>query len=217
MVVKINKCNPRISAGVIFDWCRERVEFTTLGLTTPEQGYKAILYNRMSHILDRRRLELLELEDLIEPSEILDFKTGCLSFSLQIAEKPKAESWFEPDVGSIVSQFPQELIKKLSSVLSEHKQHSEVEREFRKLVKQWKEETWHHSFIENIVMNFAYQRIIGMGEKAMPLILRELEQNPDHWFWALRAISGEDPTPPGCTFDHAVEAWLTWGRKKGYI
>ncbi len=25
----------------------------------------------------------------------------------------------------------------------------------------------------------------------VPLILRELEQEPDHWFWALQAITGE--------------------------
>ena len=35
----------------------------------------------------------------------------------------------------------------------------------------------------------AYQQIISMGEAALPLILRELERNKDHWFLALMAIA----------------------------
>ncbi|PWU20449.1 MAG: hypothetical protein C5B50_03840 [Verrucomicrobia bacterium] len=63
----------------------------------------------------------------------------------------------------------------------------------------------------------AYQRIIGFGPVAIPLILRELEREPAHWFWALNAISGEDPAPEGSTFDEAAAAWLKWGRERGYI
>jgi len=33
----------------------------------------------------------------------------------------------------------------------------------------------------------AYQQIIDMGLAVIPLILRELEQRPNHWFAALRA------------------------------
>jgi hypothetical protein len=39
----------------------------------------------------------------------------------------------------------------------------------------------------------AYQRIIEMGQPVMPLIFRELEREPDHWFWALQSITGENP------------------------
>ena len=41
----------------------------------------------------------------------------------------------------------------------------------------------------------SYQQILGMGWHAVPLILAELEREPARWFWALRAISGEDPNP----------------------
>ena len=34
-----------------------------------------------------------------------------------------------------------------------------------------------------------YQRIIGMGLPVVPLILEELEREPDQWFWALEAIT----------------------------
>lgn len=32
-----------------------------------------------------------------------------------------------------------------------------------------------------------------MGEAAVPLILRDLEHQPDHWFWALREITQANP------------------------
>ena len=44
-----------------------------------------------------------------------------------------------------------------------------------------------------MAMHPAYQQIVGMGRSAVPFILKELANGPGHWFWALRAISGEDP------------------------
>jgi hypothetical protein len=38
-----------------------------------------------------------------------------------------------------------------------------------------------------------YQEIIGMGERAVPLLLAELKREPDDWFWALHAITGASP------------------------
>jgi len=63
----------------------------------------------------------------------------------------------------------------------------------------------------------AYQQIIALGPPVIPLILRELRERPDHWFWALNAITGEDPVGPEDDFDQAVEAWLRWGRERGYL
>jgi hypothetical protein len=66
-------------------------------------------------------------------------------------------------------------------------------------------------------MLWPYQQIIGMGPGAVPLILAELSQETDHWFWALEAISSENPVPPEAAGDveKAAEAWLDWGRRKG--
>lgn len=44
-----------------------------------------------------------------------------------------------------------------------------------------------------MAMHPAYQRIIGLGPEVAPLLLRELERQPDHWFWALKALTGADP------------------------
>ncbi len=68
-------------------------------------------------------------------------------------------------------------------------------------------------------MHPAYQQIIGMGKEAIPLLLRGLDQQePEHWFWALAAITGEDPVPPGDRGNvrRIADAWLRWGRQQGH-
>ena len=90
---------------------------------------------------------------------------------------------------------------------------------FRALADQWRLETGPISSSTAIAAHPAYQEIIGMGPAAIPLVLRELQERCDHWFAALRALSGENPVPR--EFAGRVpkmrELWLEWGREKGYI
>jgi len=83
----------------------------------------------------------------------------------------------------------------------------------------WKRDTRHMSSITKIVSHPAYQEIIKMGEVAIPLILKELAKKPDHWFPALREITGHDPVPRSSQgrLREMTESWLAWGRKQGYI
>jgi deoxycytidine triphosphate deaminase len=92
-----------------------------------------------------------------------------------------------------------------------------IKETFDALAQEWREDTRLLSSVSKMVMHSAYQKIIGMGEAAIPLLLRELEQTRDHWLWALAAISREDPASPNDDFDQAVNAWLDWGRQRGYI
>lgn len=88
---------------------------------------------------------------------------------------------------------------------------------FRSLAQQWRKETQWLSSTNEISMNPAYQAIIGMGAEALPMILEELRQNSGHWYWALKAISNEDPVVPrdrGSVKRMRV-AWLHWGMAKG--
>ena len=70
----------------------------------------------------------------------------------------------------------------------------------------------------DIAMLPSYQQIVGMGEIAVPLILRELETEPAQWFWALRAITGENPVPPESRgrVREMTQAWIEWGHREGY-
>ena len=89
---------------------------------------------------------------------------------------------------------------------------------FGRLAAQWKTGRGPVSSLSEMVMYPAYQQIIGMGRSAIPFLLRELEQSPDHWFWALKSITGIDPVPPEHRWDIALmsDDWLRWGREQGY-
>jgi hypothetical protein len=96
---------------------------------------------------------------------------------------------------------------------------TEEARRFRSLAEVWHRETAALSSVSQMAMHPAYQEIIGMGRDAVPLILKELQQTPGHWFWALRAITGDDPVKPehrGRVREMAA-AWVEWGKERGYI
>lgn len=95
----------------------------------------------------------------------------------------------------------------------------DVETRFNDLAEKWASETAHHSMMSKIVLHRSYQEIIGLGRDALPLILKRLAVEPNHWFWALRAISGEDPVPAADIgrFDAMRHAWLQWGRNRGLV
>lgn len=94
-----------------------------------------------------------------------------------------------------------------------------VEPEFNRLMLEWKTTRRATSSTTAIVTHPAYQRIIGLGRPALPLILRELSRELDHWFWALKAISGDDPVPPEHIgrMRQMAKDWIEWGRKHGYV
>ncbi|MBI3355838.1 MAG: hypothetical protein HY038_03540 [Nitrospirae bacterium] len=89
---------------------------------------------------------------------------------------------------------------------------------FLTLKDRWETETCLLSSASDIAMHPAYQQIIGMGPTAIPLILSEMRKKPDHWFWALRSITGEDPVLPEHKgkIKKMTEDWLRWAKIRGY-
>lgn len=90
---------------------------------------------------------------------------------------------------------------------------------FARLAYQWKHDTAFVSAVHTMSMRPEYQQIIGMGDAAIPLMLSELAREPDHWFWALNAITGVDPVRPSDRGDiqKMAQAWLKWGRATGFL
>jgi hypothetical protein len=90
---------------------------------------------------------------------------------------------------------------------------------FRRLAAELKDQSRYLSNSAQMAMLKPYQQIIGMGWAAVPLILGELKQEPDHWFWALEAITAENPVPleaAGKVHDMA-QAWIEWGASRGFL
>jgi hypothetical protein len=92
------------------------------------------------------------------------------------------------------------------------------EQRFHELVAVWKRERGPHSSSALLAAHPVYQEIIDMGPKVMPLLLRELEARPDHWFRALHALTGADPVPEHSRgrIREMANAWLSWAREHEY-
>jgi hypothetical protein len=89
-----------------------------------------------------------------------------------------------------------------------------VSKVFFDCLSKWKEETELSSSMTDIILHPSYQRIIGLGPDAVPFVLQELEANGGLWFWALQALTGEDPVPEEDRgrIKRMTTAWLDWGR-----
>lgn len=85
---------------------------------------------------------------------------------------------------------------------------------FKLLVEQWLVERGATSSITEMACR-SYLRIIGMGRSAIPLILRQMNQEgdePDMWFVALQMlITGEDPVTDEIRWDFFSRQWRIAG------
>jgi hypothetical protein len=90
---------------------------------------------------------------------------------------------------------------------------------FRRLAAEWKNKSRYLSNTAQMALLPSYQRIIGMGRDALPLILEKLQREPDQWFWALESITEENPVPPEAagSVDRMAQAWIEWGRRQGFV
>lgn len=96
---------------------------------------------------------------------------------------------------------------------------SNLEKLFNQYTAKWRNETAAHSSTYHITRNDNYIDIIGMGPAVIPLILKELLSEADHWFAALKAVTKEDPVPLE-HYGHIEKMrqdWLDWGRRKNII
>lgn len=93
---------------------------------------------------------------------------------------------------------------------------------FQDLFGAWREQRGATSSITKAALCPAYQSIIGMGEDVVPLILAQLDSEgdePDQWFWALKAITRVDPVRAEDRGDFAkmAKSWLEWAENVGYV
>lgn len=93
-----------------------------------------------------------------------------------------------------------------------------MEERFRRLEARWRAETGHLSSSSKIIGHPAFRDIIHMGQAVIPFMLRDLEQQPRLWVWALPEITGADPVPVADRGDivKMTEAWLRWAKEHGF-
>lgn len=145
------------------------------------------------------------LAPTIVPAEWLHTKSGISEWN--------AHGSYDLDE---VSTFQGTLLKfVLSPTITRTSEH--LRQEFEALVTEWQHDTMLTSSSHEICMHPAYQRVIGIGEQALPFIMEELSQGNDHWHWALCAITGENPATHTDSLREASKVWLEWGKERGFV
>jgi hypothetical protein len=84
---------------------------------------------------------------------------------------------------------------------------------FHRLVRDWRARKMHSSLLEDHILHPAYLSIVGMGERAVPFIIAELEAGSrEPWFAALTAITEESPIPDeACgNVEAMAKSWIEW-------
>jgi hypothetical protein len=97
----------------------------------------------------------------------------------------------------------------------------ELRATFQQLAEAWRQRSGYLGFIHKKVALPEYHRIIGLGRPVVPLLLRELEREPEFWFSALEAITGENPVPESVSSSGDIrataDAWVEWGYRHGVL
>lgn len=95
----------------------------------------------------------------------------------------------------------------------------ELRERFRRLAEEWRDRSRHMSNTKHMAMLPSYQEIIAMGPAVVPLILEELQRDPNQWFWALKEVTGADPVPHEARgiVQAMADAWVAWGKRHGYL
>jgi hypothetical protein len=90
-------------------------------------------------------------------------------------------------------------------------------KQFSQLALQLRRETRYESALDRIVSHPAYRKIVEMGDRALPHLLRDLKVQDGHWYWALAAITHTRPPKRKYIAGDDRQFWLSWGRQHGYL
>ncbi len=97
--------------------------------------------------------------------------------------------------------------------IQRHSVDLELQTIFAGLVKRWHDATGGYSVTTRRYAHSSYQSILALKEDVVPLILREMQERPDCWFEALKALTGENPVAPNSSFEQATHSWIAWGQR----
>jgi hypothetical protein len=112
-----------------------------------------------------------------------------------------------------------ESVRASAPVRSQRTDVPDLERRFRELVDEWQAAVAPLSSTSARVQHPAYRQIIALGPAVVPLLLRELERRPNHWFAALRTLTGADPVALADRghLGSMAAAWVKWGKERGHL
>lgn len=128
-----------------------------------------------------------------------------------MSQNERVTDWETPEPGTPIAD--------LDGAEESSAEDASLQARFETLVREWNQGTAVLSSSTAIRTHPAYLAIIALGSPVVPLILRDLERQPSHWFDALRELTGEDPVPRADwgKIQAMQAAWLAWGRSRGLL
>ena len=120
--------------------------------------------------------------------------------------------------GDSAPRFPTSLETAPKYVVERQAEQHRLETELNELISTWLDETIDISSLHQMVSHPSYLKLIGNGRRALPILFRELAREPNHWFTALRAITGENPVPDGArgNVKKMRDYWISWAEAEEY-
>lgn len=80
---------------------------------------------------------------------------------------------------------------------------------FISLYNAWESNTMLESSVSKIIDDRSFKRIVEMGDKAIPLIIEEIDRNPSTLVWALNLITNSNiSTSHRLTISEACKLWV---------
>ncbi len=112
----------------------------------------------------------------------------------------------------------QQLLQGIQIAAIEKSEQDLLREQFKEYHQKWKETTPPYSSKANPRSNIYYQKIIGLGTKAIPLILESLIKKNDHWIGALMEITGANPVPDEDrgNIEKMKQHWIKWATENSY-
>ena len=107
----------------------------------------------------------------------------------------------------------------LRSFKKQETEEGKTERLFQKLSKRVFDEFGPSSDIEKLYSSHSHLEVVGLGQGAVPLLLRDMSAKRRPWFVALAAITRANPAKsvePG-DINGLINAWLAWGRRHKFL
>jgi len=89
---------------------------------------------------------------------------------------------------------------------------------FFNLYQAWESNTQFQSSIFKIIEDVNFKRIVEMGDKAIPLIIEEIEKNPSTLVWALNIITNTTiSSSRRLTVADACRRWVTLWKERNSV
>ncbi|MEO6613631.1 MAG: hypothetical protein ABIT05_12650 [Chitinophagaceae bacterium] len=138
--------------------------------------------------------------------------------TLELFRTSSGSTTQEAEIVEINKQASFEFFISTSSYLRDIYQDS-LKEYFDSLKLLWLEETKYSSNVFLTTNHPAHLTIVQLGEQVLPLLIEELQNNSNHWFFTLNQITGVTPIPPEHVGDVELmrNDWINWANENNIV